>query len=211
LEDISRDIVMRASRGDREAFEIIYRATSDFVYRTALRITNNRDDAEDVTQDVFIKIYQNLKNFRFRSSFKTWAYRITVNAAINTCKGISKEMDRRNDDGSLMDRDMDQYASSARRRQTYRMENPEALVDKEDNEKRIASLLETLNPDQRACIVLREIEGLNYQEISEVLKININTVRSRLKRARETLLAYKNSEVITKAMNGDRFEICPHS
>lgn len=176
-----------------EAFEIIYKTASDFVYRTALRITNNRDDAEDVTQEVFIKIYQNLKNFQFRSSFKTWAYRITVNAAINTCKGISKEMDRRDDDTSLMDRDMDQYASS-------QIENPETLIDEEDNEKRIASLLETLNPDQRACIVLREIEGLNYQEISEVLKININTVRSRLKRARETLLAYKNSEVITNGV-----------
>jgi len=193
LEDISKNILMRASRGDMEAFEIIYKTASDFVYRTALRITNNRDDAEDVTQEVFIKIYQNLKNFQFRSSFKTWAYRITVNAAINTCKGISKEMDRRDDDTSLMDRDMDQYASS-------QIENPETLIDEEDNEKRIASLLETLNPDQRACIVLREIEGLNYQEISEVLKININTVRSRLKRARETLLAYKNSEVITNGV-----------
>ena len=193
MEDISKNILMRASRGDMEAFEIIYKTASDFVYRTALRITNNRDDAEDVTQEVFIKIYQNLKNFQFRSSFKTWAYRITVNAAINTCKGISKEMDRRDDDTSLMDRDMDQYASS-------QIENPETLIDEEDNEKRIASLLETLNPDQRACIVLREIEGLNYQEISEVLKININTVRSRLKRARETLLAYKNSEVITNGV-----------
>lgn len=197
MEDISKNILMRASRGDMEAFEIIYKTASDFVYRTALRITNNRDDAEDVTQDVFIKIYQNLKDFQFRSSFKTWAYRITVNAAINTCKGISKEMGRRDDDTSLMDRDrdrdMDQYASS-------QMENQEILIDKEDNEKRIASLLETLNPDQRACIVLREIEGLDYQEISEVLKININTVRSRLKRARETLLAYKKSEVITNGV-----------
>jgi RNA polymerase sigma-70 factor, ECF subfamily len=192
LEDISRDILIRASRGDMEAFEIIYRATSDFVYRTALRITNNRDDAEDVTQDVFIKVYQNLKDFQFRSSFKTWVYRIAVNTAITTCKGISKEMDRiHDDDSSLMDRDMDQYASS---------QMPEAPIDKEDNEKLVASLLETLNPDQRACIVLREIEGLNYQEISEVLKININTVRSRLKRARETLLAYKNSEVITNGV-----------
>lgn len=193
MEEISRNTLMRAAGGDMEAFEIIYKATSDFVYRTALRITNNRDDAEDVTQDVFIKIYKNLKNFQFRSSFKTWAYRITVNVAINTCKGISREMNRRDDDSSLMDGDVGQYASS-------QMPEPHINIDKEDNEKLIAFLLNTLNPDQRACIVLREIEGLNYQEISEVLKVNINTVRSRLKRAREALLAYKNSEVITNGV-----------
>ncbi len=205
MEDISKNILMRAASGDMEAFEIIYRAASDFIYRTALRITNNKNDAEDVTQDVFIKIYQNLKQFQFRSSFKTWAYRITVNTAINTCKGISREMDQRIDQGidqsdndsSFMnrymnrDRDPDQYTSPPM---------PEADLDKEDNEKLVASLLAKLNPDQRACIVLREIEGLNYQEIAEVLKININTVRSRLKRAREILLTYKDSEVITNGV-----------
>ncbi|MEW5802535.1 MAG: RNA polymerase sigma factor [bacterium] len=188
LEDIPRSILIQASRGDTQAFEIIYRAASDFVYRTAFRITNNSDDAEDVTQDVFIKVYQNLKNFQFRSSFKTWVYRITVNTALSTCKGkgigrgTGKETSRRNDDVTVMDRRVSSVV--------------EIDVDKKDNEKLVASLLRMLNPDQRACIVLREIEGLNYQEIAEVLSININTVRSRLKRARETLLAYKNSEVI---------------
>lgn len=182
MEDISRSIVIQAAKGDTEAFEAIYRAISNFVYRVALRITNNHDDAEDVTQDVFIKIYQNLNNFQFRSSFKTWAYRITVNAAINACKGTGRGFDRRDEDTTVMNQDASAMT--------------ETDMDKKDTEKLIASLLKILNPDQRACIVLREIEGLNYQEISEVLSVNINTVRSRLKRARETLLAYRNSEVI---------------
>ena len=72
----------------------------------------------------------------------------------------------------------------------YPSQEKELSDDEKTNEKRITSLLKILNPDQRAVIVLREIEELNYKEISEVLKVNINTVRSRLKRAREALLAY---------------------
>ena len=185
MEEISKDVLSRASKGDTKAFEMIYEATSGLVYNTALRITNNPDDAKDVTQDVFMKIYRNLDQFRLQSSFKTWVYRITVNTAINTRRGMAREMDRRDDGSSLID----QYASIT-----------EPSVDKGDHEKLITSLLELLNPDQRACIVLREIEGLNYREISEVLKININTVRSRLKRARETLLACKGREVMKNEM-----------
>ncbi|MEW6379265.1 MAG: RNA polymerase sigma factor [bacterium] len=186
MKDISRDILLQASLGDEEAFEMIYRAASEFVYTIAFRITNNRDDAEDVTQEVFIKIYKNLKDFRFLSSFKTWVYRITVNAAITACKGITEEMNRRDDDSSLAEQCISPLAETA--------------IDQDDTERLITDLLGVLNPDQRACIVLREIEGLNYKEISEVLNININTVRSRLKRAREALIAYRKSEATKNEM-----------
>ena len=87
MEDIPRDIIERAVKGEMAAFEQIYRDTSGFVYRSALRILNNSADAEDVTQDIFMKIHDNLKNFQFRANFKTWVYRITVNTAINTTEG----------------------------------------------------------------------------------------------------------------------------
>lgn len=186
MKDIPRDILFQASLGDAEAFEMIYRAASEFVYTIALRITNSRDDAEDVTQEVFIKIYKSLKDFRFLSSFQTWVYRITVNAAITACKGITDEMRLREDDCSLAEQGISPLA--------------EAAIDQGDNEKLVTDLLGVLNPDQRACIVLREIEGLNYKEISEVLNVNINTVRSRLKRAREALAAYRKSEVTNNEM-----------
>ncbi len=180
MEDISKNIIDRAGRGDAQAFEMMYKATSDFIYTIALRITNNHDNAEDVTQEVFIKVYKNLKKFRFHSSLKTWIYRIALNTAINACRKESKKIERMGENTI----DMNQYPAQ------------EKKIDKNKkaNEKRIASLLKILNPDQRACIVLREIEGLNYKEISEVLKVNINTVRSRLKRAREALLAYNKGK-----------------
>ncbi|MFH1655668.1 MAG: RNA polymerase sigma factor [Candidatus Omnitrophota bacterium] len=174
MQDISLKILIQAATGNINSFEQVYKATADFVYSVALRVTNNAQDAEDVTQDVFLKIHKNLKSFQFRSSFKTWVYRITVNTAINVSKKTSKELNRRADFDKLI--------------QSQGDEPQEAAFDKEDNESQIKSLLDKLNPDQRVCIVLREIQGLSYEEIAKALKININTVRSRLKRARETLL-----------------------
>jgi len=173
--DISNELVMKASQGDMAAFEEIYKATSAFVYNVAFRITNNRDNADEVTQDVFVKVYDNLRNFGFRSSLKTWIYRITANTAINYSKARAG-YERNKVEYDPVVHDM-QVPGDVR-----------SEFDRADSEKRIDSLLKLLDPDQRACIVLREIEGFDYQSIADTLRININTVRSRLKRAREKLL-----------------------
>jgi len=186
MQDIPRDILIQASEGDILAFEEIYKALSSFVYNVALRITRNADDAKETTQDVFIKIYKNLKRFRFHSSFKTWVYRITANAALNTLKRSSRET------GQRVDYDIELKSKDDRDTVTQD-------IDRQINKKLLSSLLDILNPDQRACIVLREIEGLDYKEISAALNININTVRSRLKRAREALLAH--------GKRGERYEL----
>lgn len=173
--DIPKDIVIRAASGDRLAFKEIYRLASGFVYSVAFRIANNKADAEEVTQDVFMQIYRNLNSFEFKSSFKTWTYRITVNTAINKYRQASREKIRR-----------EKYEVETARSSVS--DKSLEFVEKESSEQRIASLLSELDSDQRACIVLREIEGLSYKELAKVLKININTVRSRLKRAREALI-----------------------
>jgi RNA polymerase sigma-70 factor (ECF subfamily) len=176
MSDISNDLVMKAAHGDMAAFEEIYRSASGFVYNVALRITNNRSDADEVTQDVFVKVHKNLRDFGFRSAFKTWIYRIAANTALNQCKWRG-----RRDKGNVG------YDPAV-----HDLAAPDGAIaegDREDSEKKIAALLEELDPDQRACIVLREIEGMDYKAIADTLKININTVRSRLKRAREKLMA----------------------
>jgi len=183
MEDISTGLIEQAARGNMEAFRKIYKATSLFVYNVALRVTNNPEDAQEVTQDVFIKAHRSLKNFRFQASFKTWIYRITVNTAMNACKKASKNRSRRADYDIVI---KTQSVSGSQ----------EKAVEKKENERIIAALLDTLNPDQRACIVLREIEGLNYKEIADALKTNINTVRSRLKRARHALSTHRRDEVV---------------
>ncbi len=178
MQEIAEDILREASDGDLRAFEEIYQATAGFVYNVALRVTTNKEDAEDVTQEVFLNLYNNLKNFRNESSFKTWVYRITVNCAINFAK---KRATRRNKTVEF-DEALSDVAGPNEVHKT---------MDKEEQNKMIETLLNSINPEQRACVVLRNIEGLSYEQISQALNININTVRSRLNRAREKMLSLR--------------------
>jgi RNA polymerase sigma-70 factor (ECF subfamily) len=176
MKEISQETLNRAIGGDMEAFEAIYKATSGFVYNVALRITQKPADAEDITQEVFVKIYKSLKDFEFKSSFKTWVYRITVNAALNHVRASKKDKD-------VVDvKDINILAD--------KRDELKADIDREDSMAKVNSMLTLLNPDQRACIVLRELQGLDYKEIAEALDIPVNTVRTRLKRARETLVSF---------------------
>lgn len=182
MKHIEPELVTKAAGGDMAAFEEIYVRTSGFVYGIALRVLGDRSEAEDVTQEVFIRVYRNLKGFGFRSSLSTWLYRITMNATLNARRRYSRDADRRveyNDEthGPAQGPDQSEKASRLER------------------EKALAKLLENLSPEHRACIVLREIEDLSYEEMADVLHININTVRSRLKRAREALMAAGRKEV----------------
>ncbi len=180
--NISEDIIIKALEGNIESFESIYKTFSGFVYNVAFRVVNNRDEAQEVTQEVFLAVYRKLESFKFKSSFKTWIYRITVNMSINYAKKRPKAQNRtvEYDDNKEFNKTIDSVGEK---------------IEREQQEKVISTLLESLNPDQRACVVLRSIEGLSYQEIAESLNININTVRSRLKRARETLLALRKEMV----------------
>ena len=188
MQEIPHDVVIRASEGDIEAFETLYRAAGGYVYAVALRILHNRETAEEVTQDVFLKIYHSLGEFRFRSSVTTWIYRIAVNTALNAFKKMSKELARRVDyDTGTLER-----TASGQTKEQPRKEENEVLVE---------TLLKRLGPDQRTCVVLRDIEGLSYKEMAQTLKININTVRSRLKRARAALMRAAGER-------GDRYEMC---
>ena len=176
MREISEELLKRAGKGDMEAFHMIYKETSSYVYTIALRVANNTEDAQEITQDVFMSAYRNLRNFRFRASFRTWLYRVTVNTAINL---VNK---RKRRSGRTVSRDQHTHLDSA----AHTM--PDA-ADKSDNDELLKGMLEALPPEQRACIVLKEIEGLKYREIAETLRININTVRSRLLRARQRLVS----------------------
>ncbi len=173
MSEISSAILTRAGNGDIAAFEQVYKNFSDFVYNISLKVTRNSHDAEEITQDTFMKIYHKLKTFRYHSSFKTWVYRIAVNTAIN-------------------------YYHSSMRKELKRVDFETVALTQGDDKKtsdniedsaQLDSLLKVLKPAHRVCLVLREIEGLSYHEIASVLQIPVNTVRSRLKRARQALLA----------------------
>jgi len=183
MNEIPDDLIKKAASGDIEAFEEIYRSFSAFVFRVVLRVTQNTHDAEEVTQDVFVKVFNSLKNFGFRSQFKTWVYRIAVNLAINKYKASSRERKRNLDIDEVGDLVSTQ-------------EDATKSVERQEFKEQADILLARLNPEMRACVVLREMEGLDYKEIAETLNIPINTVRSRLKRAREALMAHAERQVV---------------
>jgi len=182
MENIFDDIIKKAAGGDQEAFESIYRSFSKFVYNVAWRIVSKHEDAEEVTQEVFLIIYRKLNTFQFKSLLKTWIYRVTINTAVNYAKKLTKVKSKTTEYNEQI------HCAGV-------LGDIETQMDKEQNENLISALLNTLTLDQRTCMVLRNIEGLSYQEIADALSININTVRSRLSRGREALLQLRK-EVI---------------
>lgn len=166
-----------AALGDMGAFGEIYKAFSSTVYTIAFNITRNRQDAEEATQDVFVKIYRKLGDFRFRSSFGTWVYRIAMNTAINIYHNRSNYRQKVSS--------FDEVGDAA----IPASDTAKDELDRKIAESNVQKLLGHLSPEHRSCIILRELEGLDYKEIAGVLRVPLNTVRSRLKRAREALIA----------------------
>jgi len=185
MRDIEKSVIEAAAGGDIDAFEEIYKHYSSTVYTLAFGVTRNREDAEEAAQDIFVKVFCNLKDFRFGSSFGTWLYRITMNTAINICRKRSRHGAAAAQYDELKDA---QIAAPETQRDQAR---------RQDIEARVTALLDNISPEHRSCIVLREIEGFDYKEMSDILKIPLNTVRSRLRRAREALIAYCRKEGIS--------------
>lgn len=182
MEELRSEIIKQAAQQDQQAFALIYETYNSLVYNVSLKIVNNSADADEVTQDVFIKVFKALPNFRFQCSFKTWIYRITVNTAINIYNKKIKEY-KRQVDFDIVSTTIE--ASNDQNSNLYQ----------NDNQQLVKNMLNILTAEQRVCITLRELQGLSYQEISQTLKININTVRTRIKRAREALIASYKQEV----------------
>lgn len=180
MQELPEHILAAAGKGDMEAFKQVYDQYAKFVYNVALRMVRHTEDAQEITQDVFLLVHRKLKDFRFESSFKTWIYRITVNTTMNALKRGKKF--KQNE--VSFDEDLERPSTMS--------DHVQDLMDKEYYGSVTNVLLDQLNPDQRICVVLRNMQGLSYEQIAETLDININTVRSRLKRAREKLLSLKD-------------------
>ena len=171
---IDKSVIERAKNGDVRAFEEIYRFYADFVFNVVLGIAQNRDVAEEITQQLFIRLYDKLRSFRYEAKLKTYIYRMAVNMAINEYKRQRRERKR-----LVPMEDVKEFGLIKG-----------ALDIERGDEKELAQfLLSKLSVEHRTVLILREMEGLSYEDIANTLGININTVRSRLSRARQALLA----------------------
>lgn len=168
--------------GSDEAFEVLIEKFQQPVYNLVSRLLNDPSDASDVVQEVFLKIFRNLHHFRGQSSLKTWVYRIAVNEASNHRRWFSRH--RRQEVGLAAEEEGTPYAQD-------RLADParSALDLVLDHETRalIEEALTDVNPAFRAAVVLRDMEELSYEEISDVLQVSLGTVKSRILRGREAL------------------------
>lgn len=169
--DRDQELVRRHVAGDRDAFRALYEKYRDKVYATALRVVGEAAQAEDLAQEIFVKIHDELRRFKFESKFSTWLYRIVVNHAINK----ANEVERR---GRIHERIA---------REQAREESSPAPGTGAFGDERVVTAISELSPKLRAIVALRYLDGLAYEEIAEVLEISIGTVKSRLFLAHETL------------------------
>ena len=184
MQELPRETVLLAQKGEIAAFEAIYKIASGFVCTVAFKIVHSKGLAEEVTQEVFIKLFNSLGSFQFNSSFKTWLYRITINTAINAYRKQAKEKKRYLD----FDEAMRSFGDNSCGREE---------IELRDRKRFLAGFLKKLTFEQRTTLILKEIAGLKYHEIGKIMHCNINTVRSRLTRARRALLALGKKEVVS--------------
>ena len=173
-------LVERVQRGERAAFDVLVLRYQQKVLKLIMRYVRDAMEAEDVAQEAFIKAYRALPSFRGDSAFYTWLYRIAINTAKNTL--VSNK--RRPIDDDLDLQDPEQYALHARLTDG---ETPEHLVLTEEIRQTVNGAMAELPEDLRTAIVLREIDGLSYEEIAASMDCPVGTVRSRIFRAREAI------------------------
>src|SRR5687767_12886048 len=173
-------LVERVQRGEAGAFDYLVMRYQHKVLKLILRYVRDPVEAEDVAQEAFLKAYRALPNFRGDSAFYTWLYRI----AINTAKNALVSNRRRPVDYDLDLQDPEQYDVQARLKDN---ETPEALLLTDEIRQTVNSAIAELPEDLRTAIVLRELEGMSYEEIAETMDCPVGTVRSRIFRAREAI------------------------
>ena len=179
-DDSDQQLVERVQAGDKAAFDLLVRKYKHRVLKLVSRFVSDAAEAEDVAQEAFLKAYRALASFRGDSAFYTWLYRI----AINTAKNALVSNRRRPVDFDLDLQDPEQYDRHARLKEG---DTPEGVLLTEEIRSVVEKAMEQLPEDLRTAIVLRELEGLSYEEIAEAMDCPVGTVRSRIFRAREAI------------------------
>ncbi|MHC4531411.1 MAG: RNA polymerase sigma factor [Planctomycetota bacterium] len=179
-------LVQQCRHGDSAAMERLICKYQNRIYNTILKICANLDDAAELTQDTFVKVIENIEKFEGRSSFYTWAFRIAMNLTLNYCKRSSKL--------TFTSLETERKENNWRPKQILKEflrndASPDPAIVAQNRELcgLVQKALMKLDDTQRTVIVLRDIEGMNYAQIANVLELELGTVKSRISRARNNL------------------------
>ncbi|WP_298288532.1 RNA polymerase sigma factor RpoE [Thiomonas sp.] len=177
-------LVQQVQAGHQKSFDLLVAKYQRRIYRLVLRFIRDPAQAEDVAQETFLRAYRAIGQFRGDSQFYTWLYRIAVNTAK---KAITDEMrDPTVPEGDAAGQDEETFSPTER---LSNNETPESVLVSKEIVQTVNAAMESLPDDLRTAITLREIEGLSYEDIAEVMQCPIGTVRSRIFRAREAIAA----------------------
>lgn len=174
------ELVVLAKAGDQDAFEQLVRDNEKRIYNLVLRMVGDPEDALDLSQEAFIKAWKGLPSFKGDSTFSTWIYRLASNTCLDFLRKKKRQQETIGSPSSLDDEDAPPPPS-------LESDQPEARFEQNERSRALKRGLDALPEHQRQVLILRELSGLSYQEISETLSLDIGTVKSRLTRARLAL------------------------
>lgn len=175
-------LIYRCAQGDEQACSELVEEHQRMVYTLALHLLGDHDEALEVSQEVFLRVFRTIHGFRGQSALRTWIYRIVVNQARNRQRWWRRRL--RSHQVSL-----DEHIRENGEMRSAETADPDRVLGRKELASRLTSALDGLPFDQRSCIVLREVDGLSYEEIAFSLGVATGTVKSRLARAREALRA----------------------
>ena len=174
------DLVARLKQGDESAFRIIVETRKDLVYNTVLGLLQNTGDAEDITQEVFIKVYESVHQFKGESAFSTWLYRIAVTKSLELIRNRKRKKRFAFITGLFGD-------DNEPRHDPADFVHPGVQLDNRERASILFKAIAKLPDNQRIAFTLHKVEGVPYQEISEVMKITVSAVESLIHRAKANL------------------------
>jgi len=177
---IDQQLVLRVQKGDKAAFDLLVRKYQHRIAKLVSRYVSDRAEVEDVTQEAFIRAYRAIKGFRGESAFYTWLYRI----AVNTAKNYLVAQGRRPSTVDVESEEAESFESGSALRDVM---TPERHLLAEEIGKTVERVMGSLPEELRTALTLRELDGLSYEEIAEIMDCPIGTVRSRIFRAREAI------------------------
>jgi RNA polymerase sigma-70 factor (ECF subfamily) len=182
MTDLSeRFLIERCKRGDRDAFDTLVRAYEKRVYNLAYRLSGHYDEANDISVDAFLRVFQALRLFRGESHFSTWLFRIVTNVYLDRRKRM------KNKQHLSLEEYIELEENSVSRQVEDPAPTPTEVAEQNERSRILQEAISSLPDYQRAMVVLYHTEGLSYEEIAAILSLPIGTVKSRLNRARLTL------------------------
>ena len=178
------ELLEKSKRGDGDAFGVLVKRYESLIFNAVMSLVRNNEDAQDITQEAFFKAYRSLRSFRGDCRFSSWVYRIAMNAAKDFIRSearhphVSLDNDGEDDDGENQELQIADDSPSS---------DPQASAEASETQRIVRAALAKLSDNHREILVLRDMEGYSYEEISDMLGLELGTVKSRINRARIAL------------------------